>query len=618
MKARYNGLVNAIEFFSMRFEIDQLLCYAFDFTYELIAPDKMILWHLKDQKFVSDYKLGYAREFTFDYHSKYDQIVYFHAGLMQQKEIATLLPEDILQLYSPDFCIPLIMDKDFYGFIALQRNPDHPFTSEDQVLAVALMNLFSTALTSYSSYAKLAKTKSQLDEKIFNLFAMNQSTKALLSELSLKNLYDLSISVFSELTQSSFTAFFIKDEVSENYQLKSYQTVRFTDKKIDITLYESDTHDFNIPVVIDMSNEYVRNSFLSHFYNGQEIIEKINPIYIIALQKEGKLVGFVTLGEKVNTTKYDQSIFELVESLASATFIAINNAMHIEKISQQKVIINNKLTELIKLNNLMKNINSADTYNKVISLVMDTLDHTFGVEMGFFGLYNDDLQKFEITGRLNMEDSCQEIPVSDHLNLLFEGQPIIEYNSEMVDMILPNYLLIDTNLESTGVVLFPVHIKMIGIQLIGFIAILKNRSNLLITDENLVSFEAIATHVAPVIYQLQYAEKIKQIYQPDYSHLFIKQFEIDIREALEFSLELFVIHFSKKTSLSFETTYTEDISMFFKRIYPVDKQNILVLTNKEKELTALNELNSEDFIYNIYQLRNDFNSVDDFKKLFVH
>lgn len=614
---RYSGIISAIEFFSQRFEIEQLISYAFDFSHDLLLPDQIVLWSLKDGVYHIGQSKGYDESFSFQYLEQYDQIVYFHAGLLYDKNIATLLPPEIRELFKPDFCIPLIMDKSFFGLIALKRSSDNLFTPEDEIFAGALMNLFSTALTNYSSYKHLEKTKIQLDEKIFNLFAMNQSTKALLSELSLDNLYDLAISVFSELTQSSFTTFFIKDPISENYQLMSYKNVHAHNLNLEMTLYENKEQVNGMPVLIDMAKKKNRDLFISTFINGQEIIDKINPFYVVLLKKSTQLVGFVTLGSKVNDTHYDNSIFELVESLASATYIAINNAFFIQEINEQKKMVHTKLNEMIKLNLLMKNINSAQTYEKVITLVMNTLNVSFGLDMGFFALYNSDKNTFALSNKFNMKNKIHEIEMPPEWMPLLNGESIITYEEDKVEKYIPRQIIITFMKNASGVVIIPIYIKQLSIHLIGFFAMFSNRSKTLVTEENLVSFDAIATHIAPVIHQLLYAEGIMNTYEPDHGYFFLKQLKKEVEEAIDFGLDLYVIHIYHKNPVHFKTiTIAKPLKEHFKNCYPTDKRNIFILTNKTTDLLTVEEYMTESHLKKVYQLGSDFEDYAAFLKIF--
>lgn len=616
---RYKGLISAIEFFSQRFELDQLVTFAYEFCNDILAPDKMTLWYLNDGIFSQLNSKGYKHDFTFEFNDQYNQIVYFHAGLMYDKHISTLLPSPISEKYQPDFCIPLIMDKTFFGLIALKRSKARPFDEEDEIVANALMNLYYSALTNYNSYKLLETTKVQLDEKIFNLFAMNHSTRALLSELSLNNLCELAISVFSELTQSSFTSFFIKDSVSENFKLMSYKNVKKHNMELQITLFPDNERITMLPVLIDLSKKKSADMFILSFFNGHEILEKINPEYIVLLKKENELIGFVTLGSKVNGTQYDHSVFELVESLASATYIAIKNAIYIEEIENQKRMINNKLNDLIRLNELMKNMNSAQTYDQVINLIMNTLNVSFGIDMGFFALYDANENAFNITNRIHIKSSFKKMKMNNKLIPLFEGETILIYEEDKAKDYFTKSAFNAFGKAVSGLIMVPVYIKGIDIELIGFFALMNNRSSVLIKDESLVTYDAIATHVAPVVHQLLNAEKIKRLYQPDYAALFMQKLQLQIKEAIEFSLDLFIINIYHKQPIHLHVTQVaEQLSEKFKNVFPIDKRNSFVYTNNVMDIDDMKLFvqNHSDYDIHIYELNKDFDSFNSFLKIF--
>ncbi len=90
--------------------------------------------------------------------------------------------------------VPLITDGLLFGFIIIGSKD---FGDDDYIISEALMRLINTALENYSRYEDLSKVNKELDEKIFNLLSINQSSKALLSELQIDALYDLAVDVFS-------------------------------------------------------------------------------------------------------------------------------------------------------------------------------------------------------------------------------------------------------------------------------------------------------------------------------------------------------------------------------------------------------------------------------------
>ncbi|PKM95666.1 MAG: hypothetical protein CVU84_02355 [Firmicutes bacterium HGW-Firmicutes-1] len=616
---RYSGIISAIEFFSQRFELDQLMTYAFEFCNDLLLPNQMVLYFKNESSYSIFKSMGYDETFSFEYNDHYNQIVYFHAGLIYEKQILSLLPKEINDLFKPDFCIPLIMDKSFFGLIAVKRSESKPFDSADEEVASALMNLYSTAFTNYSSYKALETTKIQLDEKIFNLFAMNHSTKALLSELSLPSLCELAIGVFSELTQSNNTTFFIKDPISENYKLMSYKNVLIYNQKLEITLFPNSNHVASLPVLIDMNDKKSTDLFINNFFNGEDIISKINPEYIVLLKKSSQLVGFVTLGAKVNDTVYDNSIFELVESLASATYIAINNVFYIEVIERQKKLVSNKLNDLLNLNMLMKNMNSAQTHDQVISLVMNTLNVSFGIEMGFFALFDYKKQAFTISNKINIRDTDEQIQMRFSFLPLFDGEPILVYEEDKIVDFLPDAIIDAFIKPGAGLVMIPVYIKGVDIQLIGFFALLRSRTKIFITEESLVSFDAIATHIAPVIHQLQYAERIKQTYQPDYSYMFLDHLQLQLDEAVDFSLNLYIVHIYHAKAVHFtQSVMSKTLQGAFKNVYNIDKRNTFILTNNPDDLLKIEELVNADQTYQLksYMLGTDFDDFSSFLAIF--
>lgn len=617
--SRYSGLIHAIEFFSQRFDIEQIIEYAFDFTNNLLIADNVVLM-CRDKNYYSvAYSKGYDHnDYAFEYAYDYDKIIHFHAGLLYQEHLEKFFPKTLSKKFKTDFAIPLIMDKSLFGIILVGNNKAKKLPVEDIIIAEALMNLFTTALTNYKGYKNLEVIKTKLDEKVFNLFAINQSTKALLSELSLHNLYELAISVFAELTQSSFTTFFLKDKKSENYKLMISRNIYdFSNNDMQATLFPNKEMIKGLPVLIDTENKEDISLFESYFFNGKEVIEKIKPKYIVIIKKDNALVGFVTLGNKVNGKVYESAVFELIESLASATYIAINNAIYIEEIKRQKDIINNKFNQLIKLNHLMKNINSAKTVTNVITLVMKTLEINFGIKMGFFGLYNDKDSSIQISGRINMSSTISEISFKDEFSVLQSGHTLIIYEEEEVKEIFKDDLLDDFQRDLSGAILLPVYIDAIDIKLIGIIGIFAIDSEVLMSEENIVKFEAITNHIAPVIYQLQYVENTKREYTYDNTPIIFESLSTQMKEAEMFRLELYIAHINHREILLFEPMeITNQLMDQYKYVYLLNKENIIIILNSKEECEQIRSLITDEYMMKIYTYKKDFTTIQEFKNIF--
>ena len=226
------------------------------------------------------------------------------------------------------------------------------------------MRLINTALENFNRYEKLAKVNTELDEKIFNLFAINQSSKVLLSDLRIDSLYDISVDVFAELTHSKVTGFILYDERRDRYTIKSFKDVFYNIKNVSISLMLKNSSKVNPnKVIIDLRNKQDRDYFNSLFEEDIVIaknqIEQLEAIYVVLLLKNRQILGFVTLSETVTNSQYGDGIFELIESLAASTYTAISNAKLFETVNEQKALIQRKVDKLISLNYLTRNISSS-------------------------------------------------------------------------------------------------------------------------------------------------------------------------------------------------------------------------------------------------------------------
>lgn len=617
---RYAGLISAIEFFSGRFDVEQIVEYANDFVRKLLPVERTAVWVKSDKFYIPVITDGEETEVSFPYDDSYDQIVHFHAGLIYLEDIKRFFPESIAAI-NGDLIIPLIMDKSLYGILLIKAFEDLPFIKEDIIIGEALMNLFATALTNYRGYKDLEQIQVTLDEKIFNLFAINQSTKALLSEKSLENLFSLSIGVFAELTQSAYTTFFIYDDRSETYVLKSSRHVFDTSKNnIKMSLYTNSKDGAELPVLINTNISSDLKAFVDFFYNGQEVIEVINPLFIVILKKYDEVVGFVTLGEKVNQKPYDSSMFELIESLASSTYIAITNATHIEKINEQKELIKGQFTELIRLNTLMKSINGATSCEQVNELVLKTLQVNFNTTMAFIAGWHEAEHSFVLQGQIQLAKSGQRILYKKDFDPLFKGEALLLYDEASVRSLFATSIESDFLENPSGLLMLPIYVEVDDeqpIKVLGVIAILSVHNELLVSEENMVKFEAITTHLAPVVYQLQSMKKLKELYQVNYPKAFLGHLAQQINESVDFQLELYVIILSRKDVNPFKMMAEyQEVKDTYPYAYPLNNNQIAVIVNSKTKVQDLEMYYDFNLVDKSYEYGKDFHDVDGFVKLF--
>lgn len=613
---RYTGLIHAIEFFSQKFSIEQILEYAYDFVNELIIVDQIAVFYKVNNQYIMFKSKGYnIEQYSIDYTTDYDNIALFHGHIMNTQDLNQFLPSKLLNDFPAKLGIPLIIESELYGFILTNRFEEKSdFEQEDFIVAEALMQLFNTSLNNYRSYKSLQNAKSELDEKVFNLFAINQSSKVLLSELDLSVLYNLSIDVFSELTQSALTSFFLYDEKGENYVLRGMRDTLNPSNKLKITVYLKDNVSLDFSKsILDMSNKEDYNLFIDSFQNSEAVITNLKPLYIVLLIKNKVLLGFVTLGKKVTDKPYNKGIFELIESLASSTYIAVSNANYFKETNEQKLLLQNKFNRLVSLNKLMKNINSASTTEELADLTLETLNISFGMKTGIFALYNKD--KFKVIRSINLDNCPCSFRLSNEFSCLFEGEYFIINSNEKIPKLLEKDLAKCIK-DGAGALFVPIHIEDADTKLLGLICIFELSDTILSDQENLLTVDSIANHIAPVLHHLLRIKNQNELLAPNYEKIFINALENHIKEADDLFLDLTIIHLHNP-NFSFEDVNIPDIiKNNYKDIYSLTKSDIFVAAFEKVDEKSIKDFVDKKYDLSLYQYKKDFSTLDEFINLF--
>lgn len=619
---RYAGLIKAIEFFSQKLNYEQIIDAAFDFVNELLTIEKSSVFALQGNNFVLKKVKGCDSEIIHIKNSpKMQEIALLHGTLIYDDEhLVKYFEKEVLEAYSVTTAIPLIIEDTLHGFIFIYNKAVSNLNSDDYIISESLMRLFNNALENYKRFEELQKVNRELDEKIFNLFAINQSSKALLSELSLDILYNLSVDVFSELTQSSLTGFVLYDEKSEKYSLKAYKDIfnMDADIQLSLTLSKLARIDTN-KIIIDVSNEKDILYFQNIFKEGMDVLNPLKTKYIIMLIKNGKILGFVSLAQTVTGYEFKSSMFELIESMASSTYIALSNAQLFKQVSEQRKVIQGKLDKLVSLNNLMKNINSSAKVDTLLELTLKTLDISFEVDKALIALYNNEKENLSIAGTLNIETKKKDIKLRIEWKKVLEGDSVYDLKEEGALKYVNKALLKDIGTIS-GILIIPIFIEKLEVNLLGVIMIFKNKKLPISDEETMITIETIAGHISPVLSNLFTIEEQQRFLLPNYIEIFKLDLKNEINEALELSLDLQILRIKDKREYIFKgNTIVDKLKHSFKKVYPFSNNDILVIVNdkdknfskKIKRLTGV-----EDVEVLTFTLGSDFNSYQEFFKLF--
>lgn len=312
-------------------------------------------------------------------------------------------------------------------------------------------------------------------------------------------------------------------------------------------------------------------------------------------------------------------MFELIESLASATYIAISNAQYFKQVNVQKRLLDGKLKKLISLNKLVKNINSALKTETLLELAMKTLEVSFDVKSGLIALFDAEKNVFHIKEALKCDKVNCTIEPNSYWNKLFKGKSIVcggwDEAGKYFDGDFPGNMP-----PGDGVVMAPVYVERVGPELLGVIMIFKYGKALIEDEESILTVETIANHIAPVMGNLITIEEQKRFLLPNYIELFKRDLKDGISNALELSGSLEVARIDIVRDFSFKGDAVLDkLRSTYKRVYPFTGNTIFIIVGDNEKISdgSLHRLIGKDNInIRYYNMGVDFQHYQDFFKLF--
>ncbi len=581
---RYTGLVQAIDYFSQKLVFEQIIDAAFDFINELLLVDNSAIFILEKDNYIVKKNKGFSNELgSIPQTTELKNLAAFNGNILyEQEKIIKFFNAELVESFDLNAVVPLIIEGKLFGFILFHNKN---IGEDDYIISEALMRLINNALENFSRYEKLAKVNAELDEKVFNLFAINQSSKILLSELRMEVLYTISVDVFSELTRSKVTGFVLYDEKAERYLLKSYKDVFYKLKDVTIDLELSNSSNVNQnKVIVDLENEDDIKYMESLFSEAYEQLSQLEAKYAVLILKNDKILGFVTLSDTVTGSLYSDGIFELIESLASSTYTALSNATLFNMINDQKALIQKKLDKLVSLNNLSKNISSSTRIDTLLETCTKTLQISFNAEKAAFCLYKKEINVFEISSSINLEHCSNRIVVPNQCwKRILEGDSVYAMGQENVAKYFGDNLASEIG-EAQGVLIIPVYVDMMDIEVLGAITVFKYEGIQLDNEENLLLLETIAGSIAPVLNNLLVMQLQQRFMLPNYIELFKKDLKEEVKQAIEYNLNLSVLQIiDEKGSLFKGNSVIANLKAAFKNVYPFSYNNIFVIGNDDDQ-----------------------------------
>lgn len=569
--SRNDSLLQAIDFFTQKFNLNQLSNYALDFTHKTLCLHASALFVLEADHFVLVRTINYTLEkYSIKNTSALQRIATFHGSIMTSGFDSYFDPQDT-DKFDTQLIIPLIIKDMLYGFILSDGKVENCLCSNDLVMSKALMQLINNSLESSKNFSDLQLTNNQLDQKVFNLFSINQSSRILLSELDLNKLYSLAIDIFSELTSSQITSFGLYDEITGKIVLRGYRDVFSRSKRqIDFELLDTIYKGYKVVFHYEQDKELLKSIFKNY-----EDFKQLEAEYIILIVKD-KVLGFVTISKTVNDRAYDQSIFELIESLAASAYISFKNAMYFDEISRNRKIVEQKLQILTNLNTLIRNINSCVTLDELCDISIKTLHYSFGFNKALIALKEND--SYIIKNHVGFQPTHFVLDTNDNWANIGTDS-FVSFLADQTGVFFSTQLASEIG-TSNCLVISPINIGNTDIEdntkPLGYIVIMQTPHPL--KEEEALLIETMTNSIAPIVNHLIEMSLIKKSYVIDQKQAFVNSIRTKYTNKNKYFID-FYIYYKKIPQNPFEeanlSQYEDYEYYYFNNLLAVISYDIL-------------------------------------------
>ena len=548
----YEALLKAIDFFTQRFSVDQIAYYAFEFSNEILTLNGSALFILEDEKYILKHNRLYNNVTinTIEHTNTLADIPILHGNIIIN-HFDMFFDEQVIKEFNMKLVIPLIINETLYGFIISNGKILDDFSEDDLIIADTLTKLFKSSLENSEHWEELKKKNKELDQKIFNLFAINQSAKSLLYEVDINRLYSLATDVFSEITYSKITAFGIFDDTTKTIKVLGYRNV-LTYNSVCTEFYLNTLEYKDWKIVLDFERDIDK---IKNIFQNWEDFKLLETKYIILLVKD-QILGIVTLSETINSKIYDSSTFELVEALASFTHIAITNALLVKELITSKQRIQNKYNTLSALNKIVHNINTCNNIDEISALTLKTLSINFGIKKAFFA-YQTERHDYRISHTLELDLSNHLIILNQQWEKALHGEMIVDFKKDAFKSLFDPTILDQIN-SSNCLVISPINpsykqtdLAERKIMPLGFLVILETEDSL--KEEDILLIDTITKNILPIIRQMNLYDSITKQYIPDPKIEFRKMIELKLEERKKYGLDFYLYY-----KLQMENPFNEE------------------------------------------------------------
>lgn len=243
---------------------------------------------------------------------------------------------------------------------------------------------------------KLSSTSRDLDNQMFDLFAVSQASKALTSLLNTKKLAETLVAIVTEKMDVPYCGCFLFDEENNNYRLIASEGLNGLEKK-----------GFNFRQKEGLFWEIIVNG--SPFYvvdhEGEmrfekifktESLDQLKSVMWVPLKTKGKVTGIMALSEKRNGVPYSEGEMEFLRLLSGQAAVAFESAVLYEKMEKASKELDRQMFNLSILFNVGKAMNFINDLTKLLKLILDKAIEVTHCEKGSLMLLDEETNELMV------------------------------------------------------------------------------------------------------------------------------------------------------------------------------------------------------------------------------
>ncbi len=240
------------------------------------------------------------------------------------------------------------------------------------------------------SVEKLVSTSRDLDNQMFDLFAVSQASKTLTSLLNTQKLAETLVAIVTEKMDVLHCACFLFDEKESVYRLTASEGLNGLGK--DGFLFHQKEGLF-WEIIVNGSPFYVvdhEGEMRFEKIFKTEKLDKLKSVMWVPLKTKGKVTGILVLSQKRNELPFSEGEMEFLRLLSGQSAVAIESAVMYETMEKTSKELDKQMFNLSILFNVGKAMNFINDLTKLLKLIIDKAREVTHCEKGSLMLLDED------------------------------------------------------------------------------------------------------------------------------------------------------------------------------------------------------------------------------------